>query len=341
MKENIKTNDELIAKIIIMYFLILPIYNILKLQIGIKAHFIIPVFFLIIIFINRKKMNFKYFGLILLFFVIQIPYSLLGYKDYIYNWVGLMYLLFCYSLPWFVVGYSIKDSSKIVYQFKRMSIPILISNILLIVYCYVNNRSMLGNMEISYSILPFIIFSFYTFLENKSIKYLIYALITTSIVVIVGSRGTILCIGIFFILYLALNMKKHFVIIVSLIVLLILGIINYDLILERTISILNSYGIGSRTLVKLQNGEITNDTGRGRIHDVAWKYLDKAPLTGLGLGVERIYINKEINNMTKDMTSSYPHNLFIEILAQFGYVLRWFINIRISKFIYLFHGKGK
>lgn len=309
------------AKMISLYFIILPIYNIMKLEIGIKAHFVIPIFYLLLIVMNRKKLEFKYIGFIVLFFLIEIPYSILGYKDYLYNWFGLMYLLFFYSLPWFIIGFSIKDMKGVLEEFKKSALLIVITNILLIVYSYAKECSMLGNMEISYSILPLSIFSFYYFFENKSIKFLLMAILSTLTIVVVGSRGTVLCIMAYLLLYAITNMKKNIILIVILTIMAVGAFYNYDKIIDGTIEMLANYNIYSRTLAKLQKGEIADDTGRGKIKEVAIENLENKPLLGLGLGVERIYINKEINNMNRDMSSCYPHNLIVEILVQYGYIV--------------------
>ena len=111
LAESQKENS--IAKMVSLYFIILPIYSIIKLEIGLKSHFIVPVLYLILMIINRKRIDFRYTGVILIFFIIQIPYSIWGYREYLYNWFGLMYLLFFCSLPWFTIGFSIKDLSTV------------------------------------------------------------------------------------------------------------------------------------------------------------------------------------------------------------------------------------
>ena len=200
---------------------------------------------------------------------------------------------------------------------------------------------MLGNMEISYSILPLAIFSFYYFFENKSIKFLFYAIFSSLMIVIIGSRGALLCIVMFFILYAITNFKKNLVVTTLIIVLGISFLFNYDKIINQAIYILDYYNIGSRTLAKFANGDITNDTGRSRLHEVAIENLDKKPLIGLGLGVERIVINKEVNNMEKDMSSSYSHNLIIEILAQYGYIIGGIVILCLGYLIIRAFIKGK
>ena len=320
-KEESKDNNQISAKLVNLYYMLLPIYLILQLKIGIKAHFIIPVIYLGIIIKNYKKLNFKYLKYIILFFMIQLPYSILQYYNYLYNWFGLMYLLFICSLPWFVVGNSLDNLNEIIEVFKKYVYLILLSNIALILFCILTGRPMLGNMEISYTILPLLLFSLLIFLNENKIKFLIIALFSSAIIVIMGSRGTILCIASFLIMYYMMNFKKNFFYLIIIATSLIGVIWNFNNIIDITINKFKSLGISSRTLYKLQNGDILNDTGRGKIQEVAIEALNEHPILGLGIGGERILVNDKIYEMTKDMSTCYPHNLAIEIIVQYGYFI--------------------
>lgn len=320
-KEESKDNNQISAKLVNLYYMLLPIYLILQLKIGIKAHFIIPVIYLGIIIKNYKKLNFKYLKYIILFFMIQLPYSILQYYNYLYNWFGLMYLLFICSLPWFVVGNSLDNLNEIIEVFKKYVYLILLSNIALILFCILTGRPMLGNMEISYTILPLLLFSLLIFLNENKIKFLIIALFSSAIIVIMGSRGTILCIASFLIMYYMMNFKKNFFYLIIIVTSLIGVIWNFNNIIDITINKFESLGISSRTLYKLQNGDILNDTGRGKIQEVAIEALNEHPILGLGIGGERILVNDKIYEMTKDMSTCYPHNLAIEIIVQYGYFI--------------------
>lgn len=320
-KEESKDNNQISAKLVNLYYMLLPIYLILQLKIGIKAHFIIPVIYLGIIIKNYKKLNFKYLKYIILFFMIQLPYSILQYYNYLYNWFGLMYLLFICSLPWFVVGNSLDNLNEIIEVFKKYVYLILLSNIALILFCILTGRPMLGNMEISYTILPLLLFSLLIFLNENKIKFLIIALFSSAIIVIMGSRGTILCIAGFLIMYYMMNFKKNFFYLIIITTSLIGVIWNFNNIIDITINKFESLGISSRTLYKLQNGDILNDTGRGKIQEVAIEALNEHPILGLGIGGERILVNDKIYEMTKDMSTCYPHNLAIEIIVQYGYFI--------------------
>lgn len=319
MKEENKKFPE---TLITLYFILFPIYMILKLQFGIITHFIVPIIYIVLIFLNKKQFTKKSeFIFLLAFFGISSLIGLIGYRKYLYNWAGLVYLLFVNTLPWFLVTLNVKSFDNIHEKLKSKLLYILLGNIALILYSILADRNMTGNMEISYSILPLVIFSLDIFFKDKKIKYLLYSILGALIILFCGSRGPLLCILIYMIVYFIMDFKrqKHLIILLSIIS--VIFTLNFNFIVDTTISILKNFNIESRTLYKLKNGDIMNDTGRSIIYDIAFDELNDHPITGVGLGVERIKINEKKYNFNKDMSSCYPHNLFIEVLVQYGYII--------------------
>ena len=96
---------------------------------------------------------------------------------------------------------------------------------------------------------------------------------------------------------------------------------NFNHILEKVIDIISNMGFNSRTLEKLLDGTITSATGRNYIADVCIDIIEKHPLFGVGIGLDRFYINQGVKgNVELEFSSSYPHNLIYEILVQYGII---------------------
>lgn len=322
--------DITLSNSIILYFIILPLSYVLKLKFGTIALFTYPILYLLLIFKYRKfLLHKKYFFYIFGFFLIASLYSLLGYYYYTYNWFGLMYLFFITTLPWLLVSLNINDFSSIITCFKKKSTLIFLSNIILLFYCIKSERNMYGNMEISYSILPLGIFSFYVFMNDKNLKNLFYFLLSFIIIVAVGSRGPLVCILLYILAFMLLNAKKHKILTLAGFGLILFITLNFQSIVLQTIKIFEEYNIPSRTLYKIIEEDFADGTGRTNIYEVTFDLLNNHPVLGVGLGVERITINYVFNNMEKDMSSCYPHNIILEILVQFGY----FIGLTIIFFI--------
>lgn len=314
--------DTLLSNLIMLYFIILPLSYVLRLQFGVIALFTYPIIYLILIFRYRKFLTKrKTFACVVCFFMASLPYSLMGYYYYLYNWFGLLYLFFVTTLPWFLVAINIDDLNEILISYKKNAKWILISNIILIAYCIFTERNMFGNMEISYSILPLAIFSFYSFTTSKKIKHLLYFIVSSLTIVAVGSRGPLICILIFIFIFMLTNAKKQKILTIIFLIISIFFIYNFNTIILNMISVFEKYDIPSRTLYKIIESDFTDGTGRNKIYATTLDLLNEYPVFGVGLGVERITINQKFNNMQKDMSSSYPHNLILEILVQFGYVI--------------------
>ena len=330
---NIK-KDIFLSRFINFYICFVPIYYILNLTIHEKCHYIFAIIVLLFFLFGIKYFNgFKKKAILYLisFLIIFLIYSFLGYMGYIYNWIGMVFMLLCCAFPWFIVGLYVDDFSNVIDRLKKILFFAWITNILLIVYCQYAGRPTNGNMEISYSILPLCILSLYFSLKCKKTKYIVSFIISILIIIGVGSRGPLLCILAFFILYLMNNFNKNKILIFVFIIISAVLIFNYNAILDGLIEICQKYEINSRTIYKIKNGTIKDDNGRIDIQKSAIEQLNDSPFFGTGIGVERIKINNEV--MRKDIGSSYPHNFIIEIVTQYGYIIGSLIIIYL---IYLF-----
>lgn len=135
------------------------------------------------------------------------------------------------------------------------------------------------------------------------------------IVVAIGSRGA----AVVFVLYVFMDVilfnKKY----IPLIALLVFGaIVSIPVFLNY----LDEFGISSRTLMLLLNGEINQDSGRSDVYDLVLTPLIQNPIIGLGLWGDRYYIN-----------GFYCHNIILEICLNFGLILGPLIIIT---FVYKF-----
>lgn len=173
------------------------------------------------------------------------------------------------------------------------------------------------NMPLSYAIvLQLLIVLDHYFYERKW-----YDLLTTGIlffaILIVGSRGPILCVLVYLMLKIVLsnsiNMKRRTLFIIIAIVISGLLIINSEYILLNTIEMLNKYGISSRSLYYLYTHN-NSDSGRGEIYKLFYSKIISGPL--LGYGIAGGWVN-----------SNYPHNIFIEIILSYGLILGSFLAI--------------
>lgn len=92
--------------------------------------------------------------------------------------------------------------------------------------------------------------------------------------------------------------------------LLVMGyMLFFDSIITMLASFFESIGISSRTLGLLLNDKLLSyDSRRNDIYQQTWDLINKNPLFGNGVWADRQYLNM------------YCHNVFLELLLDFGYV---------------------
>lgn len=328
-----ENSNEKCLNLIVLYFIIAPIEVLLELLIGMKVYIIYTLFIIFLIIYNKKNIKSMYYEknlLLLFFFILYSARSLLIYKDYIYNWLGLCFLLFIYSFPWFYVANSIENWKGFFEKCEKKINIIFLSNIILFVGSLLLHRNMLGNMEMSYSILPLMLMAFYFIFKGKNkIRSIIYFIFSLVLVVIVGSRGPLLCLISFISLILIINFKKTIKYFIPIILCFVIFIVNFQTILDISIKILEKNNLSSRTLDKLKEHTIITDTGRKKIQNVVKEQINSNWLLGSGIGGERITVNEKIYNMQKDMHSCYPHNIILEVYSNYGIILGTFILLMI------------
>lgn len=172
-------------------------------------------------------------------------------------------------------------------------------------------------MGFSYAILVFILFALYDGLFRRNKVALLFGVVGTVVNILGGTRGSILCIATFLLLFLLFS-KRYKIVLFA----LILGIsffVCYDKILTLFMELANTIGINSRiidALSGLNMNSIAYTNGRTSITDVSVELIKSNPL-GYGFLGERAQLNNAIYWFK---TNGYAHNIFLELILQFGVV---------------------
>ncbi len=179
-------------------------------------------------------------------------------------------------------------------------------------------------LNFGYRVVISLIFFLVLFVYNKKIIDLIFCIVSFLIVLLAGSRGAFVCIGsavlllYFFSWKHIRNQKKLFLRMIFLIILLIIIFHNYTFILNELIRLLEKSNISGRIIQMLLNGTITNDSGREGIYSIALEMIRHFKPFGYGFYGDRYVIGR-------NYYWGYPHNLFLELLIQYGVILGGFL----------------
>lgn len=244
--------------------------------------------------------------------------------------------------PLFVVGALLEDFDLLKRYLYKTSIVCLILIIVLLALKYVMGWFIVNkwgkegySMGLGYSFtLPALMF-LWRFFEGKKVWDVLAVLCITLAVISFGSRGPLLIIAVFFVIYLCYcaieNEKKHYLLVGSLFLLISLLFAND--ILSSIGEILKNYGIGGRTVdLVFSDSEDVHLSGRDLLYSQLLQIFENDMFTIRGINAEYQVIN------------FYAHNIFIELLFQFGIIvgglLILFLLFKILATIKLFNNKS-
>jgi len=169
------------------------------------------------------------------------------------------------------------------------------------------------NMSYGYNVLfPVIIFIYY-FFYTKKIQYMLFAVVGGFEILLLGSRGPFFGIAFFILIYALLMDYKYkgfkIFILLSVIIICYMLLQNPELFIKLS-DFLKQNGLPSRTIRKIAEGILLDDTGRRTIREAIYDmFLNTRIIIGYGPLGDHI------------LTGSYSHNLILEFLVSFGIIL--------------------
>lgn len=170
------------------------------------------------------------------------------------------------------------------------------------------------SLEFGYSMMFLFFVSFVCFKLYKKGIYKWICVGTFLLMLYAGSRGAIICLCAFFILYLFFKQGKSLYKLFAGMGIAVAGGLLY-LVYGRLMLLLNfvleKTNIQSRTLQKLVSGETMDDSGRHIIYQLIWDGIKENPVLGYGAFGDRQFIAPQYN-------WGYSHSILYEMMADFG-----------------------
>lgn len=303
------------AVLTIEYF-ILYFFNIAEsstgAQVQVLSKAIVGVFFILALPIITKRS--------LLIFVstytISVFIFLINYLMFPQNSEALksiFFPLFFTCLPSFIYSFSIDDKNIFMNIVYKVSNIVFIVGLLIGILVFMNKMSIgTYSMSLSYYMLLPAIINLYKNTIKISTSSIVKFITSLLLIIALGSRGAIMCLGVYIIFLIIKNNKKityKSLLLLSIGILIIfLGIIYFDNIVEALYNVFLNYGIHSRTLDLFMH-DILHLSGRNHLYDTIIQQIIENPLIGIGIAGDRVFLG------------GYTHNIFIEILADFGIII--------------------
>ena len=210
-----------------------------------------------------------------------------------------------------IIDFSRDKTALIIISKIQLSLTAIF--ILLSLLRLINSSAIGEQMSLSYSILFPTMFMYYTYSGTKKLLDLLFSLLGVALILMFGTRGPLLCLIVFLLVFLFLNYRHNPVMTINL--LLVIGVFYIFLrpIVVVLMFLTRSVGLSTRIFESILNDELFNyekSSGRDHIHELLWNLVvnDRGGI-GYGLGSDRI--------MGRTGTE-YAHNLIYEIWMDFG-----------------------
>lgn len=319
IKEKITSYDMFAGRILSLY-IILNVFDV-SVYLFLPETFLDKVFIVVsaVVFWGYFFLNFSYFvktiRSTIVYYLLATSIMLVGIVAG-NSGVGGIFLRFIYLLLWgipLLTMMSKVKNTQCVIQNSFICVPFTSFISFLTLALGIINGGIKGDysMSLGYALLYPTLLLLYKGLEKKRITDIVLFLVNSFVIVSYGSRGQILCIGIFLILFILMGdgkatPKKAFIFLIVFLIGMILAV-NLEGILRLMINILGSFGIYSRSLGYFL--ERAHYTGREVVWAAAISRINERPLLGWTIGVDT------------SLEGFYPHNLFLEFLLHYGVIL--------------------
>lgn len=305
-KKKASRSDIFFSVLVILFYYVVMINNVVKRFLNYEGSIILlMLLFLSIIYIcfNTKKVTRRFVNTLIFSLLIYLLLFFIGYifarKSFStiirYFEQGFVYLFFGSAL------FSINNYRVLMRYLKINSYGFLL----------VLSTIMIGHtsgyiMSHSYLMLVPTLIHITMLVVDKKIGALPFVIIDCLVILIVGSRGPFIVIGIYTVLLIFFYSKRVSTKVI-LLLLCLLGIYFVFINGELTYNILTRLGIQGRTVDMLLMDHLY-DSGRSVIYETGRNMIDERPLFGWGLAGDTLYMEN----------GGYVHNIILEFQIDFG-----------------------
>jgi O-antigen ligase len=235
----------------------------------------------------------------------------------------------------YTVTRALRSYDDLIKYLNITSILIILSVIIVFIIFPTNEVTMISySQTFAYAIFPAVIFSFNSFMNNRSILQLIYFAIAFVLIIIAGARGPVV-ISILFIFIRVFQVIKNIgggIKVWSTLLVFSICVFMAIIFMPKIEDIITKYSFqdSNRLLEMLRKDDLLEDEGRNSLKTKSIALILDHPF-GMGLGQERV----ALSDITMQAEGSYPHNFFLEILIQYGWILGFAIIVLLLYFMFI------
>ena len=285
----------------------------------ISTYVIYMVYLLVMIYVlcrNIRRMSASTVG-VTVFVALSFGVSIAVNPIETYMWTSIrdltanpMYLFLLFGFLGLILAQYIKDMELLCFWLDRFSLATVTLALVQYIIALSSNTSP-QYMVFSYNLLfPAAYLSLRCMTKYRLTK-LIGMVVGGGLILIAGCRGALVCylcaILMFVMFSSSISRNYKAILYVVMFVAILFVSLYWNEMITELIKILNTMGIDSRTLTQLLNETFFDDSGRSDIQGTV--------IANMGLFPKGLYYDRIVAN------GSYAHNLMLELLLEYGYLL--------------------
>lgn len=241
----------------------------------------------------------------------------------------------------YTVTRALRSYNDLIKYLDITSILIILS-VIIVFIIFPNKEVMMTSYSqtFAYAIFPAVIFSFNSFINNRSILRLIYFAIAFVLIIIAGARGPVI-ISILFIFIRVFQVIKNIgggIKVWSTLLVFSICVFMAIVFMPKIEDIITKYSFqdSNRLLEMLRKDDLLEDEGRNSLKTKSIALILDHPF-GVGLGQERVVLS----DIPTEAVGNYPHNFFLEIFIHYGWILGLIITVSLLYFMFISFFKNK
>lgn len=226
---------------------------------------------------------------------------------------------FIYCLPFMWLGYYfIKHSIFLDVLLPVAKVKLVLALVVQTIILINPSRDIFGGdyQTAAYSIIVGLVSTYYLALRNRKKIDVFLSILGTLILMVCGSRGLFVSLIFFWAFYfISQTSNKQKIAIISSIAIVSL-FFSFQQIIAPIASLAESFGFSTHLTDALAQGAVFEDENRELLYAGFWALIWQEPM-GYGIMGDR-YISYYTGIFWKPI---YPHNIFLELMVDFGYVI--------------------
>ena len=198
---------------------------------------------------------------------------------------------------------------------------------------------------LSYLLLPSaIILQYHCFHSTNRIRFLVYiiaAIVSFGLLLSTGARGPLAIAVVYFIgsciLPKRFSPELRFALFLLIVFVAVFVLVNLESVMSLLMTVMGENGLSVRLARLYELNVLFVDDGRSSFADMTLGAILNAPL-GVGVGQDCVILASAQG--AEAIAGNYPHNIFLEILLQFGIVVGTVILVGLACLIWKSFSKG-